>query len=195
MKKIILTGALALSLGLASCDNYLDINQSPNSPAVENLTASMIFPGAEMAFANSYGDYFRITGGYFAQHYSQIFGTSNYLDYSKFMQSAVRSSSTYTNLTTRTLQNMETVKILAEKDGDWGSYLAATVIRVATYEAFVDAYGEIPYSEALDMGTITPHYDDGKDVYTGIVAELDAAIAKVNGTESVCTNLDRKSVV
>lgn len=49
MKKIILTGALALSLGLASCDNYLDINQSPNSPAVENLTASMIFPGAEMA--------------------------------------------------------------------------------------------------------------------------------------------------
>lgn len=188
MKKIILTGALALSLGLASCDNYLDINQSPNSPAVENLTASMIFPGAEMAFANSYGDYFRITGGYFAQHYSQIFGTSNYLDYSKFMQSAVRSSSTYTNLTTRTLQNMETVKILAEKDGDWGSYLAATVIRVATYEAFVDAYGEIPYSEALDMGTITPHYDDGKDVYTGIVAELDAAIAKVNGTESVCTN-------
>ncbi len=139
-----MTSAVAFALTLTSCDDYLDINQSPNSPAVENLTASMIYPGAEMAFANSYGDYLRITGGYFAQHYSQIFGTSNYLDYSQFKQSAVRSSSTYTNLTTRTLQNMETVRILAEKDNDWGSYLAATVIRVATYQTFVDCYGEIP---------------------------------------------------
>lgn len=188
MKKIIMTSAVAFALTLTSCDDYLDINQSPNSPAVENLTASMIYPGAEMAFANSYGDYLRITGGYFAQHYSQMFGTSNYMDYSQFKQSAVRSSSTYTNLTTRTLQNMETVRILAEKDNDWGSYLAATVIRVATYQTFVDCYGEIPYSEALDMGTLTPHYDDGKDVYTGIVSELDDAIAKVNGTETVCTN-------
>lgn len=188
MKKIILTSAVAFALTLTSCDDYLDINQSPNSPAVDNLTASMIYPGAEMAFANSYGNYLRITGGYFAQHFSQMFGTSNYMDYSQFKQSAVRSSSTYTNLTTRTLQNMETVRILADKSGDWGSYLAATVIRVATYQAFVDCYGEIPYSEALDMGTLTPHYDDGKDVYTGIVAELDDAMAKVNGSETVCTN-------
>lgn len=105
---------MALSLTLGACDSYLDINESPNSPAVGNLTPDLIFPGAEMAFANSYSDYFRITGGYFAQHYSQFFGTSNYMDYSQFMQSAVRSSSTYSNLATRTLQNMSTVISLAE---------------------------------------------------------------------------------
>ena len=59
---------MALSLTLGACDSYLDINESPNSPAVGNLTPDLIFPGAEMAFANSYSDYFRITGGYFAQH-------------------------------------------------------------------------------------------------------------------------------
>ena len=58
MKKTIITGIIALSLATTSCDSYLDINQSPTSPAVDNLTPSMIFPAAEMAFANSYGDYY-----------------------------------------------------------------------------------------------------------------------------------------
>lgn len=188
MKKILLTGVVALSLSLGACDSYLDINESPNSPAVGNLTPDLIFPGAEMAFANSYGDYFRITGAYFAQHYSQFFGTSNYMDYSQFMQSAVRSSSTYTNLTTRTLQNLSTVIAMAKESESYGTILAATVIRAATYQTMIDCYGEIPYSEALDINNITPKYDDGKDVYAGLIAELDEAIANVNGMESVCTN-------
>ncbi len=188
MKKILMTGVLALTLTLGACDSYLDINESPNSPAAGNLNPDLIFPGAEMAFANSYSDYYRITGGYFAQHYSQFFGTSNYMDYSQFMQSAVRSSSTFSNLSTRTLQNLSTVISMAKESESWGTVLAATVIRAATYQAFIDCYGEIPYSEALDINNITPKYDDGKDVYAGIIAELDDAISKVNGLESVCTN-------
>lgn len=188
MKKIILTGVVAMSMALASCDSYLDINQSPNSPSVDNLDASLLFPGAEMAFANSYNDYFRITGGYFAQHYSQYFGTSNYMDYSQFMQSAVRSSSTYSNLATRCLQNLSTVIAKSKADGANGTILAATVIRVSAYQAMVDCYGEIPYSEALDVTNLTPNYDDGSDVYDGLVKELDEALANVNGGEKVCTN-------
>ena len=188
MKKILTTAALALTLTLGACDSYLDINNNPNSPSQENLTPDLIFPGAEMAFANSYGDYFRITGGYFAQHYSQIFGTSNYLDYSKFMQSSVRSSSTYTNLTTRCLQNLSTVIAMAEESKSYGTVLAATVIRVAAYQTMTDCYGEIPYSEALDISNITPKYDDGADIYAGLVKELDDALANVTGMESVCTN-------
>lgn len=188
MKKIITLGAVALSMALTGCSDYLDINQDPQSPSEANMSERILFPGAEMAFANSYGDYFRITGGYFAQQYSQNFGTSNYLDYSKFEQSAVRSSSTYSNLCVRCLQNMNTVLSIASRDGNWGNYLAGTVIRVAAYEAMVDAYGEIPYSEALDVTNVTPHYDNGQDVYTGLVAELDKALGKVTGSEPICTN-------
>lgn len=188
MKNIFATGAVAATMVLAACDSYLDINQDPQSPNVNNLTTGMIFPSAEMAFANSYGDFLRITGGYYAQHYTQLFGTSNYLDYSQFKMSAVRSGSTYTNLATKAQQNIATVKAMCEANGEWGTNLAATVIRCATYETFVDCYGEIPYSEALDLGNLAPKYDEGKDVYTGLVAELDEALSKVNGTESVCTN-------
>ena len=104
------------------------------------------------------------------------------------MQSAVRSSSTYSNLCTRTLQNLSTVIALAEESESAGTVLAATVIRAAAYQAMVDCYGEIPYSDALDISNISPKYDDGKDIYAGLINELDEAIANVNGLESVCTN-------
>ena len=188
MKKILITGVVAISLGLGACDSYLDVNDSPNSPSVDKLSADLIFPGAEMAYANVYGDYLAVTGGYFAQYYSQYFGTSNYMDYSQFKQSATKSNRAYTELTANALQNMKTVMEKAVASEEWGTYLAATVIRVAAFQALVDCYGAIPYSEALDINNATPRYDDGKDVYAGLVSELDEAISKVNGTEAVCTN-------
>lgn len=188
MKKILLTAAVAVSLSFGACDSYLDINETPNSPSQSNLNADLIFPGAEMAFANSYGDYLRITGGYFAQHYSQFFGTSNYMDYSQFIQSAVRSSSTFTNIANRTLQNLSTVEAMAKASGNTGNILACKVIRAAAYQALVDCYGEIPYSEALNPDNLSPKYDNGVDIYAGLVAELDEAIANVQGGEKVCTN-------
>lgn len=188
MKKYIITGFAAAAMLLTGCDKYLDINNDPQSPSNDNMTPELVFPAAEMAFANSYGDYLRITGGYFAQYYGQNFGTSNYQDYSKFVQSSARSSSTYANLCNRTLQNLSFVRAEAKEKEEWGTYLAATVLHCATYQIFVDCYGSVPYSEALDVNNLTPHYDEGKDVYAGILKELDEALSKVAGLEPVCTN-------
>lgn len=185
MKKIILF--FAIILGVSSCSNYLDINTNPQSPSDANLTSSMIFPGAEMKLAASYGDYLRIIGGYLSEQYSQDFGTSNYLDYSKFTVSATRSSGTYTQLFFA-LKNLETVREKATASSEWGTYLAATTLRAFTFQTLVDMYGEIPYTESLDISNSAPKYDDGKTVYVGILSELDDAISKASTTDVVCTN-------
>ncbi|MHB9020009.1 MAG: SusD/RagB family nutrient-binding outer membrane lipoprotein, partial [Minisyncoccota bacterium] len=187
MKKIIFLLAIII-LGMTSCDNYLDINKDPNSPSEENVTPSMIFPGTEMNLASSYGDFLRIVGGYYAEQYAQTFGTSNYVDYSQFKMSATRSSGTYTQLFTRTLKNLETVRQQAEKTEEWGTYLAATTLRVFTYQVLVDAYGEVPYTQALDLNNLSPEYDDGLTVYQGILGELDDALSKASSSSIVCTN-------
>ncbi|MBN2635742.1 MAG: SusD/RagB family nutrient-binding outer membrane lipoprotein [Prolixibacteraceae bacterium] len=188
MKKIIFFISAIVILGVSACDSYLDINTDPNSPSSENVTSDMILPGAEMNLAASYGNFLRIVGGYYAQHYSQSFGTSNYLDYSKFIMSATRSSSTYTQLYTRTLKNLETIREQSEENEEWGTYLAATTLRVFTYQVLVDAYGEVPYTESLDLGNISPKYDNGSVIYEGIIAEIDTALSKVNATSPVATN-------
>jgi len=186
MKKLILIGLIAFSF--ASCNSFLDINRNPNSPSADNLTPSLIFPGAEMALADHYGDYARIVGGYFAQQYSQNFGTSNYLDYSQWTMSATRSGTFYSQLSTLCLGNLETIRNMASKSEDWGTYLAATTLRAFTFQVLADAYGEIPYTEALDINNLSPHYDDGQVVYDGILKELDDALSKVSSSDLVCTN-------
>ncbi len=190
MKKIFSTGLalMAMALMATSCDSYLDINQDPNSPTEDNMTSSMVLPAAEMNLAATYGGYLRTVGGYFVQHYSQQFGTSNYLDYSNFKMSAARSSSAYTQLTQRALNNLKIVQQLAQKENDQATYLAATTLRVFAYQVLVDCYGEIPYTQALNTDYMTPEYDDGQTVYDGILAELDEAVANCPAGAQVATN-------
>ena len=175
-------------LSTTSCKKYTDINTDPNSPSAKNITASMMFPGIEMNLAASYGDYMRIVGGYLSEQYAQDFGTSNYLDYSQFIVSATRSSGTYLQLYARVLNNLKTVRDEAKANKDWGTYLAATTLRDFTYQVLVDAYGEVPYTEALDIANLSPKYDKGQTIYDGILAELDDALSKASPTDQVCTN-------
>jgi hypothetical protein len=175
-------------LCLTSCDDYLDVNTDPNSVSEDDVTSDLVFPGAEMNLCASYGDFLRIAGGYFSQQYAHSFGTSNYIAYSQFTMSASRSSSTYTQLYSRALTNFETVREKASSEDDWGSYLAATVLRAFTFQVLVDMYGETPYSEALDISNLTPVYDEGSVVYYGILDEIDAALDNVSSSDDVCTN-------
>lgn len=188
MKKKLFISALAISLGLASCDSYLDINESPNSPAASVVENDMIMPAAEMNIATSYGDFLRITGGYYAQMYAQYFGTSNYVSYSQFEMSATRSSGNYTQLAQRGLSNLKVIADKAAASEEWGTYLAAKVLRAFTYQVLVDCYGEIPYTEAQDDSNLSPKYDDGQTIYEGILAELDEALGLANNSDLVCTN-------
>ena len=190
MKKLFLIATIATGLALTSCDSYLDINESPNSPSEGNMNSSIMMPAAEVNLMATYGDFMRITGGYFAQYYAQTFGTSNYLDYSKFTMSATRSSSAYTQLTSRTLKSLDYVLRFSREEQEWGSYLAATTLKAYTYQVLVDCYGEVPYTEAMqDLNNMSPKYDDGADIYAAMIDSLDYALSKVVASNKVCTNL------
>jgi len=186
MKKILFL--FTIIIGITSCDDYLDINQDPNSPSSDVVSSGMIFPGVEMNLASSYGNFLRIVGGYYSQHYAHNFGTGNYLDYSEFKMSPTRSSGTYTQLYSRVLNNLESIRQLAEADEEWGTYLAATTLRVFTYQTLVDAYGEVPYFESLNPDILSPAYDDGNVIYEEILKELNAALANATSSSVVCTN-------
>ena len=186
MKKLLIIFAVILSMGFASCGDWLDINQDPNSPSEEVIKQNpgVLLPAVEMNIATSYGNFLRIAGGFYAQHYAHLNGTSNYVDYSRFQMSATRSSNTYTYLNTRVLQNLQTLRSVAEENEDWGSYLAATVLRAFTYQILVDCYGELPYTEAHQSPEVMqPKYDDGQVIYEGVLAELNAALEKVTSDE------------
>ena len=181
-KKLLYTLAGCALFGLASCD--LDINDNPN--AITSIGNDNIFPTAEMNLAATMGVGFNVYGGYNAEVYSQNAGCSNYLDYSQFRVTSTNTNSSYTQLYSRVLQQLEVVR--RQSAAEPGSYLAATALRAYTFQVLVDAYGETPYTEALTDET-QPHYDEGADVYAGVIAELEAAKAGAEATSAVCANL------
>lgn len=190
MKKILnIVTALVIAFSAAGCKDYFDINYDPNIPASENITTSMIFPGVDAALATSYGDFLRITGGYFSEQYAQMFGTSNYLDYSQFTMSATRSSTHYTQLYQKVLVNCETIKQKALEANDYGTNLAATAISAFAFQILVDAYGETPYLEAFNSEIMAPAYDDGQVVYNGIIEKLDEALGLASEGQQIAKNL------
>ena len=188
MKKIVFLSAIVLGLGFASCDSYLDINQDPNSPAESNMTPSIMMPAAEMNLAATYGNLMRIPAGYYTQHFAHAFGTSNYVDYSQFTMSATRSSTAYSQMMRGALKNLETIRTLASESEEWGTYLAATTLRAFGFQALVDCYGSVPFTEAFDVSNPTPHYDEGETIYSALIAELDEALGKASASDPVATN-------
>ena len=170
MKKTIITLASCAVMGLASCS--LDINDNPN--AISSASNDNILPTAEMNLAATVAVGFNMYGGYNAEIYAQNAGCTNYLKYSQFEVTATNTQGSYSQLYSRVLQQLEVVRRQSENEP--GTFLAATALRAYTYQLLVDAYGETPYSEALTDNT-QPKYDDGKDVYAGIIAELEEAKA------------------
>lgn len=188
MKKYLISILAIATLGMTSCDNYLDVNDNPNSPSASQLGAGMILPGVEMSVATQYGMRLRILAGYYGQYYAQLPGTSNYSPFSAFTNVAATASSVYSQLNMRAIGNANTVIAMAEAEEDWGTKLAATVMRVASYQLLVDMYGSTPYSEAGDINNGAPKYDEGSEIYPKLVAELDDALQKVTDASTVCTN-------
>lgn len=178
----------ALFLGLNGCKDYMDINYDPNSPAEENLTSDMILPATEMNIAATYSYTLHILGAYNAQYYAQQFGTPNYVKYSQFEVSAENGSGAYTQLFQRALGNLNTVKKKATAEGQNGILLQVAVLRAYAYQLLVDAFGEVPYKEALDPANMAPKYDEGIVIYENLIQEIDDALAVAEASDKVTTS-------
>ena len=88
------------------------------------------------------------------------------------------------------LMNLQTVIDLNTADPD--SYSAsgsagmqkgvAHLLRVYMFQVMTDRWGAIPYSEALQgVNKLKPKFDDQKDIYAGMLAEIDAALGMLDG--------------
>ncbi len=58
-------------------------------------------------------------------------------------------------------------------------YATGLIIKSLYYQMYTDTFGMIPFSEAGVAGNLTPKYDDQKDIYIGIIADLDEAMALI----------------
>lgn len=60
----------------------------------------------------------------------------------------------------------------------------AMLLKAWLYQNMTDTWGNIPYSEALNVESRTPKYDSQSSIYSSLLSEVDAAIALIDEAEA-----------
>lgn len=177
MKKILIV-ATSVAL-LTACD--LDVNKDPNYPGT--VSSSLVLPAVENSIANVVGNGMYNYAGFFAQYYDQLPEANQYnaLTEYTFTESSQIIDRSYRTLYAGALEDIDV--ILKDAASNAADKYVATVLRVFSFQLLVDNMDKTPYLEALQGSSNSmPKWDDGQSVYEGVLAELDAAEAKLGGT-------------
>ncbi len=188
--KIIFVG-LVLAFGLFSCTkDFVEINTNPNAILPEEASARYFITNPQyQLYAPSRYPYWRahlIHVDRYAGHFT--FGHhgswwSDELGYSY--------SSSYTDASWNWMEGylggLDNFMKLTDVGGDFENplmYATGQIMKGLYYQMFTDIFGEIPYSEAADPDIALPKFDTQIEIYTGIIADLDAAMATIGSSVS-----------
>jgi hypothetical protein len=182
MKKIIKFAILLIALGLSttSCEDWLDVNTDPNNPT--EVTPSLVLPVAQYYSAQIEQGEGRLSclGNLFMVNWSQSDGFAWYPDEFKYNVT----SSFYQGIFNNTYGNAGKQYVILRNLGEGYEYYQAIAKIMLSYhfQLLVDAYGDVPYTEALGRSLeATPVYDDAQTIYEDLIVQLTDAIALIKG--------------
>ncbi len=76
------------------------------------------------------------------------------------------------------------------------SVASAKILKCYGFQMLVDAYGDVPYSEAFEgSGNFFPKYDDGQSVYDSCIQQLNVAISLIQNADVNSTNLGNNDIM
>jgi len=178
MKKLILI--LTTALFAASCsDNIEDLNKNIKDPSA--VSGESLFASAEKQIVD--------------QVSSLNVNQNNLRLWVQYLQEATYEDESNYDQVTRPIPDNhwfamyrdglkdldEAARIIAETDNDLTNDLKANklaiieIMTVYAYSNLVETFGNVPYSEALDLDNPMPAYDDQQTIYNDLIDRLTAA--------------------
>lgn len=190
MRNYIYTAFLSLLLMGGCTDKWLDINKDPNYLS-ELPNSNALVPISQVSIANTImGWEMGFTGGYWSQYMAQNYTASQF----KFLEeyNETEFSNTYNEFTAGTLNDLKRIKQIAEEGEDEGSYLLAEALSIYVWQIMTDTWGDIPYFNALkgDENIFSPEFDKGQDIYTDLLARVDALLAQDFSNAAINSKVD-----
>ncbi len=178
--KNIFIGVLALSISasMVSCNDYLNINDDPNTPALETVSVSKLLPWVQYHLGYATGAH-----GFRSQFICGAFtSTSRVIRDGCSAQWEATASLSTTPYQQFFVGAGPSVVQMYEKAKETGAYhyaAAAQVLKSYGFLLMADMYGEMPYFEAVSTSA-HPKYDNGETIYTECLKNIDEAIELFN---------------
>jgi len=192
MKKIIILLLLPL-LFMAGCTKDLtSLNEDPKNPSV--VPSYALFTNAQRTLSNTLTsssvnlNIFRLIVQYWTE--------TTYTDESNYdLQTRQIPRGVWNSLYRDVLRDFQEAKNLIPTDVLDGTgkpdvakqkneMAIVDIMQVYTWYYLVTTFGNLPYSEALNIDKPFPKYDDQKAIYTDLLFRLNADIAALGGTAS-----------
>lgn len=180
LNKILVLTAVTGMTFLGGCKKFLDVNNNPN--ITQNASVEVVLPSAQVALAHAMGNNLQINGGFWSQYWTQSPLSSQYKYLDQYQPSTDNYDRPWSILYAEALRNFKYVydKSVAENKRQYAAI--AKIMMAYTFQVITDAWGDVPYSEALmgsydDGAIISPKYDAQKDIYAGIQKMADEALA------------------
>jgi Starch-binding associating with outer membrane len=167
-----------LALCIYSCDEYLDINATPNDISIDEATPDKLLTAAQHrcyelqatdmntlgnVFTNAWAGNVSAFAGAFTNEYRLNLSTSFY-------------SGIWDGLYRR-MANFKAIIDIENSNGNMNNYHAIAKITRAHYMQYiVDLYGDAPFTEAWKRSdNLSPKYDNDEDIYKSLIADLEEA--------------------
>lgn len=177
VKYIALSSVLALSL--TSCEDWLDVNESPNEPNATTIKVENRLPWIQKEFSYSAGcantRTFATCGGFYST------GAMNGASIT-WNPAASLVTTPYQTWFTGTASNIPYLYDKAEAEGAYHYMGAAEVMHALGFMEMLDLYGEMPYTDALTTSN-APAYSNGKEIWEGCIKKIDHAIELFSKTQ------------
>lgn len=176
-KKILVTAAAGLALGISSCKKYLDVNTDPN--IAHQGTVATLLPAAELYVGSAMGTDMQVNGAIWSQFWTTAPGSKLYQSLDQYAPTQDFYNSSWKNLYAGA-ENFYQLYNLADSQHKTSYKAISLLMRAYTFQAITDAWGDVPFGEAL-RGTdakayvLNPHYDAQRNVYLGILSYIDSA--------------------
>ncbi len=187
MKRIYIYFSLLAFLVITSCNDITDYNE--DTKKAESVDPIYLFSYATENLARQWGDLdYNVNVD---KLWSNTLTQTTYTDECQY-DPTQRDVAGYIwdNIYTEVLAELYEAKSLLEEE-DVASSLQSqkinqlaivNILQVFSYQYLVDNFGDIPYSEAMDVDNTTPAYDDAATIYSAIADTLISALSSIDVT-------------
>ncbi|KAB1064526.1 SusD/RagB family nutrient-binding outer membrane lipoprotein [Salibacter halophilus] len=182
LSKYISFALIGGALAFTSCERSLtEVNENPNQP--EEVEPQVVLPAVIRDAVNVHTDGAYLVGNNAAQL------TAKTLRVEVDIYNWGSWPNTWEGLY-NTLRNAERLEQLAKEEGNANQEAIAIIMQSYIYATLTNAYGNIPYTEAIDgeNGNFFPGYESQSEIYTGangLLSRLEYAGTIIDESQTV----------
>lgn len=187
MKKILIYTVLVTAIMLGSCKKFLDVNDNPNNITRAEIT--QLLPSITVGVGYLGGSDLMRVSTLIMQQFSgngPVAGFSAFREYERYSVNDSDINNQWVAIFATVLSDLNIMIKQAEAENSPHYSGIGKVMKAYVYQVVVDAWGDVPYSEAgKHSENYYPKVDKDEDIYKDLIRVIDEGIAEINAAESV----------